>query len=627
MKINVWNRQYEYENSFFPKSIKIGGEEILYKPISLDLCFGDKDGQWVKQQEIDFGRIDGKKTFAVTAQAENLTVNADITAEDDGLLKTDFRLMPFWQFCDDNVPRLTSAKINISVKKKFAEFVHFWPNCESGVCLSRSALNSHAVPDELKLGFKAYVWLGNDTAGLGICCESDKNFYVKDKESIYTVTDCGEYVNLKINLIDNIPDSWKRAEHWGNNIPILRYNFGIQATPVKAFNKEHLTNWRAFHLYDVDKNLYSEEGEKTFEAFAKSGANWLILHEDWTILQNYGMPKNIEFMKNLADKCHKLNKKLMVYFGYEVSSLLPGFNEKSDEMLNKNIYGNTVGGWQREPAQRDFTVCYNGSYSDIMLERVKYVMDELGVDGIYTDGTYIPWECANESHGCGYRDDEGNLHYTYPIYEVRNHVKKLYDIVHERGGVIDTHQSSCCMMATLGYADSYFDGENIQGMLSKDISKLKLDTFRAEFVGENMGIPCNFISYTKDGYTIRNIAGITLIHNIYPRANVVGDLPFMSKIWEIYDEYDISSAKWVSYYDENNVFTNNDEKIYVSYYERENDYLLIINSINEDAKEITLNESFKEIEDYLDGADCKSENGKTVIPVEYTSLKIVRVTK
>ena len=51
MKINVWNRQYEYENSFFPKSIKIGGEEILYKPISLDVCFGDKQGEWVKQQE------------------------------------------------------------------------------------------------------------------------------------------------------------------------------------------------------------------------------------------------------------------------------------------------------------------------------------------------------------------------------------------------------------------------------------------------------------------------------------------------------------------------------------------------------------------------------------------------
>ena len=71
--------------------------------------------------------------------------------------------------------------------------------------------------------------------------------------------------------------------------------------------------------------------------------------------------------------------------------------------------GNFAGGWQRKPHQRAFMTCYNSGYADVLIERVKYVMDELGVDVIYTDSTSIPHDCANTSHGCGYYDKDGNL--------------------------------------------------------------------------------------------------------------------------------------------------------------------------------------------------------------------------
>jgi len=309
-----------------------------------------------------------------------------------------------------------------------------------------------------------------------------------------------------------------------------------------------------------------------------------------------------------------------------MSSLCPGFNDVADKYLNKNINGNFVGGWQRKPMQRDYTVCYQGDYSDIMIKRVEHVMDTYGVDGIYTDGTYVPWECANEAHGCGYRDRQGQLHYTYPIFAVREHVKKLYMAVHSRGGRIDTHQSSCCIMPTLSFADSYFDGENIQSFLKADINNLKADAFRAEFIGMNMGIPCNFISYTDEGFTMRMLAGSTLVHNVFPRANKIEDIDFISSIWKIYDDFGTENAKWYPYWENQEISVQNN-KVYMSYYKKEDSLLLIVTSHNKDINkvEIELDESYSSAENLLDKSDVKITDKCLNFFVRYAEVNIIKI--
>lgn len=630
-EIACWNRNYTYQNSLFPTSIKIGGQEILHAPISLNAMFGEKEGVWRKGKKILLEENEGVITFSVAMEAENLIVNGSVQAEEDGFIRTDFSLIPFWCFDEDNQPRLTKLWIDIPIKKEFASLMHFWPNCESGVCLSHTVLNSGSVPEEgMKLPFKPYTWLGWEDGGFGICCEDDRSFLNTDKDSVYVIENKEDHMNLRIALLDEMPYDWReRRDEWGNNIHAITFTVGLQATPVKMFPAEHLTNWRAFHLYDVSLHPIFEpvrgDGTTLLERIASKGTKWLILHEDWSVIQNYGFPADEKQFIRFADDCHRLGMKLMVYFGYEVSSLLPQFHTRKDLILNKNVEGNTVGGWQREPVQRDYTVCYKGDYSDTMIERVKYVMDVLKVDGIYTDGTYVPWECANENHGCGYRDKDGTLHYTYPIFAVREHVKKLYRAVHEREGIIDTHQSSCCLMATLAYVDSYFDGENIQGMLKEDISKLRLDTFRAEFTGNNMGIPCNFISYTDERYTLRMIAGITLLHNVYPRANRIEDIGFISNIWKLFDEFGVQEAEWYPYWQKQQIGTGN-PKVYLSYYKKGKEYLLLITSFDPDVKSIRIELDCQAAKDLLDGTNlCVCGNGYVEIPVEYANLMIIKV--
>lgn len=387
------------------------------------------------------------------------------------------------------------------------------------------------------------------------------------------------------------------------------------------------------HLYDVEKYPIYEcpdgSGNTMLEKIAASGAKWLILHEDWSLIQNYGVPKDKEEFLRFADACHKLGLKLMVYFGYEISTLMPGFLDVCEEALNKNVNGNYVGGWQRKPAQRDFTVCYKGSYSDTMIERVAYVMDELKVDGIYTDGTYVPWECANEAHFCGYRDADGQLHDTYPIWAVRKHVKRLYECVHQRGGIIDTHQSSCCMMMTLAFADSYFDGENIQGMVAENIGSLKLDSFRCEFMGLNMGIPCNFISYVNEKFTMRSIAGITLLHNVFPRGRTLEDLKFMSDIWKIYDDFGVENATWHPYWEQTDIVCPEKKNVYISYFENNGNYLLMMFSLEKEGGKVcfTIPQSVK-ITDLLDLDKIRfRQDGMAEVSLTYGGNKILLVER
>lgn len=629
---SVTGRKYVFDKSVFPTSVFVGNEDILYAPISVNAFFDGKKGVWEKQEVILIEKNEEKAVYAVTQTCENIIVNADVTVEFDGFVRVDFRVMNFWSFHKDKAARLTGLSIDIPIKNKYSTLMHFWPNCESGVCLSSRVLNSHATPEgETALPFKPYLWAGWEYGGIGISCESDRGFEIDNPERCITVTRYDDYTNLHISILDHMPEDWQgRSDEWGNNIRPLTYSFALQATPVKEFPKDNLTDFRAFHLYDVPKFPIFEKvrgrGDTLLEKIASHGINWLILHEDWTVLQNYGLPRDEEEFKTFVKDCHDLGIKLMVYFGYEVSSLYPGFNNVCDKYLNKNVKGNFVGGWQRPPMQRDFTVCYAGDYSDVMIERVKHVMDEYGVDGIYTDGTYVPWECANEEHGCGYRDKDGKLHFVYPIYAVREHVKKLYAAVHERGGIIDTHQSSCCMMATLAFADSYFDGENIQGMLRENMANLKLDSFRAEFMGLNMGIPCNFISYTNSEFSTRLIAGISLLHNVYPRPNVYRDLPFSQQIWNIFDDFGIKDALWHPYWEQKEFVAQ--DKVHISYYTNNSDEtLLLITSLNNDVTNVELefDRPYNEIFDLLDDDDCTICGTKATIPVVYGNIKICKL--
>jgi len=631
----VWGRRYEFDKSSFPTKVITQGQDILYAPVSLVPVFGDKEEEWKDFSALSYSEDDEKAVFITSSTAGNVILNSAVTVEYDGFVKIDLKLMSYWSFHEENVPKMTGLYMDVPVKKEYASLMHYWPNDRQSIIPAGNIMNSGKTAD-MSFPFKPYVSLGNNEVGLGVFCgESDKNFVLDDEDKCVTVTDMGEYVNIRVRFLDYMAENWQgRRDKWTKALKPLTYTVGFHATPVKPMRKGD----DIYKIMQINKSIkMMQEERKVDVAFIEKvkgeGLKWIVLHEVWTAIQNFGMPYEEEFFKEFINECHKRGIKVMVYFGYEYSTYHPEWNEKAEEYLIKTVDGEFTGGWQRLPHQRAFMVCYNGGYSDVMIERVKYVMDELGVDGIYTDGTYVPWECANTDHGCGYTDENGVLHTTFPILAVREHVKKLYEEVHKRGGIIDTHQSSCCLMPTLSFCDSYYDGENIQGMIKKeDMSFLNMDAFRAEYMGYNFGIPANFIAYTNEDRPMSTLSALTLLHNVHCRPGDlcgngnVEDISYVGEIWKIFDEYKLNDAVWHPYW-RNELVKAEGENAYASCYESEKGLVSVAAYFDKGDGKIVLEvpETAKIVKDLLTGKEYEVTDARVTVESDMSTLNLLLI--
>ena len=630
----VWNRVYEFEKSSFPTSVCIDGEEILKSPIKLRAFFGEKEGEWSDFEYFTVSKDDDRAHISVSQTTENIILNTHLTIEYDGLIKTDFSIIPFWCNAENEgyKPRLTGLFMDIPIKSKFAKLMHYWPNSSNSILTAGGVINSGAVPDEgMELPFKPYIWCGWEEGGISWCSESDKGFETDNREKTIQYIKSDDSVTMRINLLDHMPQMWQgKVDDWGDVLMPIEYSFGIQATPSRPYSENQDSDRRMFHMFDVGShNVYTPEGKKYLEEIAMRGVKWLIFHESWSVFQNYGLAEDEDGFKEVIDYCHSLGMKTMVYFGYELSTLSPTWKKQSEKCLIKNSRGRYVGGWQRKPMQRDFMVCYRSRFSDEMLERAEYAMERYGVDGIYTDSTYIPWECANKEHGCGYEDQSGT-HVTYPIFAVRDHVKKLYRMVHERGGIVDAHQSSCCVMPIMSFCDCYFDGENIQPMLSKDISFLRLDCFRAEYTGRNLGIPAQFTAYTNPPeYTIEMISTISLLHGAFPRPSNLNDLDYISKVWDYYSEFGTDDATWYPYWSEYNPVKSKTEHAYCSCYEKDGKIFVVASCFDSKTDNIILSvpEEFRKARNINTDKETSISENTLQMPYKYGSVQFIILIK
>ncbi len=555
--VTMSGRTYDMHGAF-PSSIKVEGEEILAAPIELKAAFSGEIQPWDAPHIVPLAESAAELSYTVQQAAGNAALNARVRIEQDGLIWVDFMLVPFGRWItyrrgeDLTTPTLTGLKLEIPLTKKAAELYHYWPILKSGIDQTANINNSGAVPAEgFDIPLKPCLWLGREECGLAFYMESYKNTQPRDEDKMYSVRVEGDKVILTVDLLDSMPREWAEGEKdsWFSPLEPVEFTLGMQATPVKPYVRQKDFE-RVFHCgWREAERMSAEDLEKYCDALAAYGVKWHTFHEDWSMIQNYGQPWDKAAFRRFADALHRRGIKVMVYFGYECSTMLPDWFEKKDNYLLKATNGKMRGGWQRLPHQRDYMVCYGSDYSQVMLDRVAYVMDHCGVDGIYTDSTYIPQECANEAHGCGWRDENGVLHQSFPVRKLREHVKKLYDVVHSRGGIVEAHQSACCVPMLLSFADSYFDGEHIQHLFAQSSgSFMNTAAMRAEFSGVNFGLPFQFLSITP---TYNEGCGIMLLHNACTKVYGNGMMKRVqeaSEIWNTMDSFGADDAQFIGYW-------------------------------------------------------------------------------
>ena len=550
-EVSVWGRTYRYDNSVFPVSVKTAGREIFAAPMSLHAKFGDVEGKFAKWQ-YTLVKGDPEETVVVaSAHCSNVMVNAAMTFEPDGLARTELKIVPYGYYSMHKIrdfePDLSALWFDIDLTAESSTLFHYWPYSENS-CVVTSDVNAGETKTR-DHPFRAYAWCGWEDGGFSVTCESAEGFELKDMKKCISVVRGEKGTRIRYNLLGDTPAAWKgRRDRWGDALVPLSWEFGLQATPVKARPVGDPDVYRRIHVYAMDKaNVL---GSDFAERLGRAGVRYVVLHASYSRAEGYGLiGKPAEFRK-IVEKFHSNGVKVLVYYGFEYPTILPGWSKKKDDYLIRHPGGKWVGGWQSD-THRAYQSCYASKWADEVERNVYEIVDRYGLDGIYTDGMYIPWECANERHGCGWRDAKGDLHPTFPICAVRRLARKLYAGIHARGGTIDAHQSACMVTPLLSYADSCFDGENVQDALAANPEHLPTDSFRCEYSGYAFGLPVTFISYTNDKLTIQMIAAITLVHNVHPVPRELTDLDFVSSVWKIYEERKLDAAEFVPYWRKN----------------------------------------------------------------------------
>ncbi len=557
IQVSVTGRNYDMHGAF-PASVTVDGEEILAAPIRLKAQFDGKDEPWDEPHHVIVSENVDELVYTVQQAAGNAALNARVKIERDGLIWIDLMLVPFGRWItyrrgeDLTEPHLTSLKLEIPLTRKAAQLYHYWPILASGIDQTAQINNSGALTDGFSIPLKPFLWLGREECGFTFYMESPKNAQPADMDKMYSVRVEDDQAVITIDLLDSMPKPWQgNRDSWYTPLEPVEFTMGMQATPVKPYKRVKDFE-RVLHRSWADVAALQGDDLEAYCDYIKSlGVKWHTFHEDWSMIQNYGLAWDESAFRKVVDALHKRGIKVMVYFGYECSTMVPDWFEKKDHYLMKAPDGKIRGGWQRLPHQRDYMVCYGGDYSKVMLERVAYVMDNYGVDGIYTDSTYIPQDCANEAHGCGWRDFDGVLHTSFPVRKLREHVKKLYKVVHDRGGIVEAHQSSCCAPLILGFSDSYFDGEHIQHVFATNSAGfMNTGAMRSEFSGHNFGVPFQFLSITD---TYNDGCGIMLLHNSATKVygkNIMERLKEASEIWRIMDDFGADDAAFIGYWQE-----------------------------------------------------------------------------
>lgn len=632
VEVDMWGRSYGFVNAALPTSVRSGGKELLAAPVRLVGLVNDKPLFWQPGGNLVLASDNGQVTISSWQSSGEIVVNTTTRIEYDGMASIGITVAPAAR----KVLRLDRLWLEIPLKKDRVKLYHYFPGTWG------SAANSGPVTASgLILPFKPFVWLGDETAGLGWFSESDQGWQPENKERTIEVEALGDVMLLRIRLSD-----------FDKRMPVS-FSVGLQATPVKPwpadFHEKRI--WHASELgvgvtMPIPKEWWlchrafpDHKPLQKLDRARELGVKTVVFHEDWCPIQNYPVTYPEAEFKNIVDACHRCGMKVLVYQGYEMSPLAPEWPALHDEVLVKNEKGDFVSYWYRPPDQRDYKVCYNSVWRDRLGDLIEKAMNRYGFDGLYLDSTIMPSACCNERHGCGYRDTDGNLHPTYPISGVRAFMQRLYRMVHARGGMINVHQSTCNVTPTLAFADGYWDGEQLTSgnNANSPLAALSLETFRAEFMGRNFGVPCEFLAYERPpSWTIEHAMAFSMLHDVRVRPCGLAALEKISPIWDVMTRFGTAEAEWHPYWENKPAATAMPDTVKISAYTqkpplKKGRALLVVSNLaqtNSVKAEVTLDAEHlgvlpKKIYDALTRENLVYMNGQLVFTIEPMQMRMI----
>jgi len=564
IRVDCWSRVYKFKGPF-PQEVVSLGEALLSGPCELRARAEGETISWRMKRSEVVEETPSKCLLRFQMEGGGVWLNADVAVELDGLVRVDWTLVP------EEPLALESLVFSMPMKQERAEYLYHYPG------RWRSHANAGELPEEgYEAGFRPFVWLGDEWRGLSWFCESEKGWFPLDRGDCTRIARRDSSTALELHLVSE-PIVLENP---------LAFTFGFQATPVKE-TKNDVWRHRICHegAYGIEEALPG--GRSVLDRMRDLGVRTICFHEQWTDIQNHFSPANPEELRDLVEACHAREMRLLLYFGHQMSDADPGWGDYHEECLvepRRGVY-------ERPPQQTAYMVCYRSAWQDRLAWSVAHVMDEYDVDGVYLDGAANPWACRNARHGCGFERPDGGIGLTYPIFAVRDAMRRVYTIVRSRkgDGLVNVHQSTCMTIPTLAWATSYCDGEQFacieRGEFILDV--LPLDVFRTEFMGHPWGVPSEMLCYGEP-YTYSEALAVSLLHDCLVRGSLGPSLELESKLWAMSDAFGREKAEWIPYWKSQEVSSVTPDCVKSSLYRGKGSALLVVSNLCRDSQEATV---------------------------------------
>ena len=547
-----------------PTQIESAGKSLLASPIRIAT-------EPAMEGLTGAGKLAGNDGSSATwewqGQSNVFDIAVRMAADCDGFCWYEIQLVP------KQPVKLSSIRLEIPRIQGTARYIHA-ANFQWGGQLS-SGLPEYG--GNWKQVFMPYVWLGDEDRGMAWCAESDQGWRLSEPTNALQVKTEGDVVLFSANLLDH-------AETIDSPISL---KFGLQATPVKPVSFAWRANARIFHGVNYASDEPGEDGKALLDTLKDAGVKTVIYHDMWSEYYGQIKPADEEEFRKLISECHKRGMKLLVYIGYGIARNAPDIQGHHDEWSVTPLIP-----WvpSYKPEYRAFdATCARSGWSDWLVNGIDKLFTDYDLDGLYFDGTSEAFRCQNESHGCGWRDKDGNLHPTYCMLDVRGMMRRIADTVHKRrpDGILDVHMSASLTIPTLSFCDSYWDGEQYESYTSADKVEIPLDAFRAEFMGYAHGLDAQFLCYINRPFTTEEAIAVSWLHGVEVRPGGVPQLDTISPIWRAMDKFGVPSAKWLPYWKGSGV-TAGDSSVKASAWAKDGKALIFVSHLKREPLVTTL---------------------------------------
>ncbi len=527
-------RSFQWQNNGLPQTVAVEGQPLLAAPAALVLEVDGRPEAWEFAALKPLEKADDLVRWAIAGESASFRLAGELSVEFDGFARWNVTVTP-----KRPEAKITRLALEFPVRGEEALFLR-------GDGFTGSLLQDiyTGSPRESKL-----VHLGNSDNPWGTWMYdasgwhwNERFFYElvlgSDRRAFCVMSETDEYIRgpryasvreengVTTLAVDLVSEATAVDE-------ALHYDYFFQTLPVKA-EPQDPKKWHIGldpgSIYNVDLEGYtSPAGTELLDSLAVGQVYYDLLPD--------GYPVWVEDAATSRDALQRLQA-----HGLKIAHNL-WYAAAPDHMPEYRTFGAEWDAFPTffwtTPHARMTATCLNSSYADFHLHNVEKIVNELGLDGFYTDATAIP--CSNGRHGCGYLDSDGVRKPTLNLLATRRFVKQMYRILKSEGRDRINFSHSGESPASAAFVDVRTHGEELVWEGLNHYRRLTPDYFRAKYAQNEYGIPYTFFavfhySWRKVGDAVptREILMMTLPHRVsFPLTYELEVLP----VWRIVDPW------------------------------------------------------------------------------------------